>query len=378
LTSLPSLILPQSTADYLGTMRILILIGLCSLMLACSPERESTLPEVGPITSAVYASGVVKARDQYQAFGAVGGLVSHVHVQAGDTVRKGDALFTIDDRASSLGSQRAELAVDLLRQNAGGGSPVLEQLRLAVEQARTRLTNDSLMYMRQKHLWDQRVGSKVELDNRELAYTSARNSYKSATKAYTETRDRLRSELRMAENDLAMRRAAEGDHTVRSLLDGRVYAVLIERGELASTQRALAILGRADAFLLELQVDEYDIVRIAAGQRVWVTMDSYKDRVLEATVTRIDPLMNERSRTFTVEAEFVEPPPQLYPNLTVEANIVIAKKEKAITIPTSYLLDGKYVVTDAEEPQPLTIGLRDLQRVEVMEGLDSTTRIYRP
>jgi multidrug efflux pump subunit AcrA (membrane-fusion protein) len=332
---------------------------------------------MGPISDAVYASGVVKARDQYQAFAAVNGLVAYVHVEAGDTVRKGDALFTIDDRASSLGSQRAEMAVELLRQNAGAASPVLEQLRLNVEQGRTRLANDSLMYARQKNLWDQGVGSKAELDNRELAYTSARNAYGSAQKAYTETRTRLRNELRMAENELAQRRAAEGDHTVRSLVDGRVYDVLIERGELATTQRALAILGRTDAFVLELQVDEYDIVRVRPGQEVVLQMDAYRGLPLKATITRVDPLMNERSRTFNVEAVFSDPP-LLYPNLTAEANIIIQRKERALTIPAGYLVEERYVLTGEDERTEVEVGLRDLRRVEILSGIDSTTTLYQP
>ena len=357
-----------------AALRILPII---LLFAACSEKREGLSPTVGPITDAVYASGVVKARDQYQAYAAVNGLVSYVHVEAGDTVKKGDALFTIDDRASSLGSQRAELAVDLLRQNAGAASPVLEQLRINVEQTRTRLANDSLMYARQKNLWAQNVGSKAELDNRELAYTSARNAYQAAQKAYTETRTRLKNELRMAENELALRRAAQGDHTVRSLVDGRVYDVLIERGELATTQRPLAILGRADAFVLELQVDEYDIVRVAPGQAVVVTMDAYKGRTLQAAITRVDPLMNERSRTFTVEAVFTEPP-LLYPNLTAEANIIIQRKERALTIPADYLVDERYVLTGPDERTEVEVGLRDLRRVEILAGIDSPTTLYKP
>jgi HlyD family secretion protein len=360
-------------------MRYPVLFLFAAIVLAgCAPERETTKATITPITAAVYASGAVKATEQYQAFAAVNGLVSHVHVRSGDTVKAGDALFSIDDRASSLGSERAELAVELLRENAGSSSPVFEQLRLAVEQARTRLKNDSLMYVRQKNLWDKQVGSKADLDNRELAYLSARNAYQSAVKAYTEARSRMRNELRMAENELAMRRSAEGDHTVRSLLDGRVYEVLIERGELATTQRALAVLGRSDSFVLELQVDEYDIVRIAPGQQVWVSMDSYKDQVMEAIVTRIDPMMNERSRTFLVEARFIDPPRTLYPNLTVEANIVIDKKEQALTIPLAYLVDGRYVLTGPDQRTEVQVGLRDLQRVEVLAGIDSTTTLYRP
>ena len=343
----------------------------------CGTEKPNTKPALGPITEAVYASGVVKARDQYQAYAAVNGLVSYVHVEAGDSVNKGDALFTIDDRASSLGSQRAELAVDLLRQNAGASSPVLEQLRINVEQARTRLANDSLMYTRQKNLWDQGVGSKAELDNRELAYSSARNAYQAAQKAYAEMRTRLKNELRMAENELAMRRAAQGDHTVRSLVDGRVYDVLVERGELATQQRPLAVLGRTDDFLLELQVDEYDIVRVAPGQAVVVTMDAYRGRTLQATITRVDPLMNERSRTFTVEAVFTGPP-VLYPNLTAEANIIIQRKQRAMTIPAAYLVEDRYVLTSPDQRTEVEVGMLDLRRVEIIAGIDSTTTIFLP
>lgn len=359
-------------------MHIGFTLAAMGLLLACGTKRETTVPALGPITEAVYASGIIKARDQYQAYPSVTGIVAEVHVHSGDSVRKGDALFTIDDKATVLGTQRAELALELLRQNAGPGSPVLEQLRLAVEQARTRLVNDSLNYVRQKALWEKQIGSRAELDNRELAYTSARTALLTAQKAYAETRTRLSNELRMAENELALRRAAQGDHTVRSLLDGRVYDVLIERGELANPQRPLAIVGRADAFLLELQVDEYDIVRVRPGQDVLITMDSYKGQVLEGTVSRVGPLMNERSRTFTVEAVFKKAPPVLYPNLTAEANIVLARKERALTIPAAYLVDDRYVLVGRGERLAVQVGLRDLQRVEVLGGIDSATVILHP
>ena len=73
-------------------------------------------------------------------------------------------------------------------------------------------------------------------------------------------------------------------------------------------------------------------------------MDSYKGQVFEAVIEKIDPLMNERSRSFTVEARFTTRPPSLYPNLTAEANIIIRTKENAITIPRAYLLNDSTVV----------------------------------
>lgn len=347
-------------------------------LIGCGPKGPVIRPEVGPITEAVYASGVVKARDQYNAFANASGILRDVLVREGDTVKAGQALFIIDDRASALATRNAQVALDLRATNAEERSPVLKERRLAVELARSKLTNDSLLYARQQRLWAQRIGSRVEFEQRELAYGTARTDYANALAALEDTRTRLRSDLEMARNDLARSQVGQGDLTVRSQVDGRVFDVLLDKGELVSPQVPLAVVGRTDGFYLELQVDEFDITRIRPGQQVQVSMDSYRGQVLEATVTRIHPIMDPRSRTFTIEAAFVKPPPALYPYLTAEANIVVARKERALTVPAEYVIAGRYVLTGKDERRAVRIGLHDLQRVEILGGVDSITTLYRP
>jgi multidrug efflux pump subunit AcrA (membrane-fusion protein) len=138
------------------------------------------------------------------------------------------------------------------------------------------------------------------------------------------------------------------------------------------------VIGDASQFILELQVDEYDIARIKPGQKVFVTMDSYKGRVFEATITKIDPIMNDRSRSFKVEANFITLPENLYPNLTVEANILISTKENALTIPRNYLVDDDYVVLANGEKRKVITGLKDYQKVEIVQGLSKDEEIKRP
>ncbi len=120
---------------------------------------------------------------------------------------------------------------------------------------------------------------------------------------------------------------------------GRVYNILKEQGEIVTPQSAVAIIGDANNFILELQIDEFDIAKVQFGQKILVTMDSYKNQVFEAPVEKIDPIMNDRTRSFTVKADFVSRPPVLYPNLTAEANIIIQTKKKALTIPRNFLWD---------------------------------------
>ena len=147
---------------------------------------------------------------------------------------------------------------------------------------------------------------------------------------------------------------------------------------MVNLQTPLAVVGGAGNFILELQVDEYDIEKIKPGQQILVTMDSYKNEVFEAEVTRVLPLMNERTRSFTIEAVFTKGPPALYPNLTTEANIVLQTRENTITIPRDFLVnDSTVMLADGKERKVVT-GVMDFQKVEIINGLTTTDEIMKP
>ena len=348
------------------------------LLISCTQEREAITPERGPIVSAVYASGVVKAQQQYAASAVVNGVLAAVYVQAGDHVKLGDPLFRIDDRTAKVGVQAAESQYELARRNASQNSPLLSERRAAVALARDRMRQDSSLYARQKALWDQNIGSRLEMEQRELAFATSRTAFENAKASLRNTESELQNALVTARSNFENQVAMRDDRLIRSEVDGIVYAVNIESGELVTPQQKLAIIGRADAFEMELEVDEMDIASVRAGQEVAVTLDSYPDEVFTGEIARVDPLMDQRSRTFTVLANFTKAPPTLYPNLTVEANIVIEKKDSALTIPAAYLVEGDQVMVGEDELRPVKIGLRDLQKVEVLEGIDEGTEILRP
>jgi hypothetical protein len=88
--------------------------------------------------------------------------------------------------------------------------------------------------------------------------------------------------------------------------------------------------------------------------------------------------MNDRSKSFTVEATFVTKPATLFPNLTTETNIVIQTKEKALLIPRNYLLDDDHVLMQNKEKRKITTGLKDYQQVEILGGLTASDIILKP
>ena len=151
-----------------------------------------------------------------------------------------------------------------------------------------------------------------------------------------------------------------------------------EIGEMVNPQTPVAIIGKAGDFLLELQVDEYDISKVQLGQKILISMDSYKEEVFEGKVTKIFPIMDSKTKTFKVEAVFNKSPTRLFPNLTLEANILTQTKENALVIPRSYLLNDSKVINSDGDTLTVTTGIKNYQVVEITSGITESTQLIRP
>ena len=240
------------------------------------------------------------------------------------------------------------------------------------------MKNDSLLFFRQKELWKQEVGTKIEYEQRELAYQNSKTTYYSANVKYEDLKRQLDFNSSQSKKNLAISSEQVSDFTLKSEINGRVYSLLKNKGEIVGIQTPLAVIGDASAFILEMQVDEFDIFKIKLGLPVLVEMDSYKGKVFEAKVTKIYPLMNERSKTFLIEAEFIDRPELLYPNITCEASIVLETKEKVLLIPRSYLVNDSSVVKSNGDTVKIRTGLKDYQKVEVLAGLTADDELLKP
>jgi len=345
---------------------------------ACGKKKDQTKPKVADITESVYASARIKAENQYTIFPNLNGSIKTVYVEVGDTVSEGQILFRMDDITANLNAENAQLALNLSKENAQKGSDKIKELEINLAFAKEKIQLDTDLLQRQKSIWAQGVGSKAELDQRQLAFDNSKANLAAAKSKLDQVKFQLKNDLDRAKVNFAISKKQKVDFTIRSVRSGRLFDLLKKEGELVGTQTPLAIVGDANAFLIEMEVDQADITKIKIGQDVLLTMDSYKDQVFGALVSKVYPIMEEKTRTFKVEAKFKKMPVLLYPNLTAEANIIIFEKKNAITIPRNYLVEGKYVLLGKDEKREVKVGLKDYQKVEVLSGIDSSTVIYRP
>ncbi|MBL7902899.1 MAG: efflux RND transporter periplasmic adaptor subunit [Bacteroidia bacterium] len=352
-------------------------LGLISFLLhSCGKKTEQYTVNEAPITESVYASGIIKSKNQYQVFSKTNGLVEEVFVEEGALIQKGDAILRLSNPSSRLNTANSRLALELANQNARGEK--LKELQVGIELAKNKYLNDSLLWLRQKSLWEQKIGTQVELEQRELAFKTSQSNYRSALLRYADTKKTLDFQSEQALNNSRISESMEDDFIIRSETNGRLFNLLKEKGEMVTNMSPIATIGDDKAFIIELQVDEYDITRLETGQTVLVSLDSYKGRVFEGRVSKINRIMDERSRTFKIEAEFTNAPETLYPNLSVEANIVIQSKSSALLVPRNYLIADSFVLNPDKDKVPVITGLKDYNKVEILRGLKKGDVILKP
>lgn len=347
------------------------------LLVSCSSDSEKILPLETTMTESVYSSVIVQPDSLYQAYAAVGGILDHNLLEEGDIVSKGQPILQITNNAPKLNTDNARLALQLARDNYEGNAAVLSSIQDEISAMKLSLQSDSINFFRQKNLWEQQIGSKIDYDNRKLAYELSQNKLLLLKNKYKRTKNELETQLRQAENNFKTSQIASKDFTVTSKINGKVYALFKNPGEIVTMMDPLAAIGSKNIFIVEMLIDEVDIVKIKKGQKALITLDAYNSKVLETTINKIYPSKDQRSQTFKIEAIFNEIPEILYPGLAGEGNIIIAQKSKVLSIPKEYLIDGNKVQTK-NGTVIVTIGLQSMDKIEIISGIDADTYIYKP
>ncbi len=278
----------------LGGCPVSMLRWLCRSSLLATPVCVSLLCagtgcggsdlEIGPtaevkrkrIEHIVVATGTVEPEKDVQVRSRIAGIVETIHVDDGDTVKKGQPLLEIER--------------DLLEAQVREAEAALEGAR--VEQRYAKLALD-----RSEELKSGGAASQQKHDDSRSRYERARAGVSQAVAHF----DNLSTQLSYA--------------TVRSPMSGRVLEVHVEEGSAISPVTSvtggvvLVSLAGTDKLFLEGLVDENEVVRVVVGQQARIRTEAFPDRIFEGNVTKIAP-MGQRVQNvtyFKVEIEITDP-----------------------------------------------------------------------
>ena len=129
-------------------------------------------------------------------------------------------------------------------------------------------------------------------------------------------------------------------------------------------------------------VYEQDLTRVKVGQTAMIGIDAFPDRHFSAKVAYLYPTLNASTRTTQVRLELPNPDGQLRPGMFAHVDIAIGGAQPRLTVPLSAVIDNgsNQVVLLALDggrfkPQPVKLGLRSEDFVEILDGLKAGDRV---
>jgi len=318
------------------------------------------------------------ADSEYTVYALSPGTVVKKLVKEGDEVKRRQLLYVINNTAPAARLDAANITYEKAREDVSSGSRILNDLKLAMQNANIKFSNDSLQYLRLKNLWDQNVGTKTALDNAETQYRVSLNEKKSAREKYYSTLNDLNVSLKNAQSNMASAKNDLSNYLIRAQSNGTVYQMMKEKGEAVRANEAMVLIGKSADRLIKLAVDQQDINLVRPGQQVLLKTDATGDKIYEAKVVKVYPTMNEADQTFRVDAVFAGQNAQPFIHTSVEANIVIEKKQQALVIRVKSILNGDSVrikYGSKIKAVPVKIGIHTLDEVEIVSGIDEHSEV---
>lgn len=329
------------------------------------------------------ADGRTRVKDRFIVSAPLSGAVSRPALRAGDRVKQGDPLVTLDPSAPPLLDARSraqsEAQVRLSRAARAQAEARVDVARTALDFARVELE-------RTRNLSSSGSLPQVSLDAAELKWKTSEQEYASAKLGV----EMARFDQQTAEAALSSPTSPRGGVTLRSPTDGAVLRVLLEDGGVVPAGTAILEIG--DPRALEVVVDllSMDAVNVRPGAAVvverWGGDDalSAQVRTVEpAGFTKVSALGIEEQRVHVI-ADFTSPPSSraaLGDGYRIQARVVLFNLPDVVRVPLSALFrDGDawavYALTGASVTATrVSIGRRNQRYAEVLSGLAEGTRV---
>jgi membrane fusion protein, multidrug efflux system len=269
----------------------------------------------------------------------MGGQVRALYVKQGDVVRRGQLLLKLDDA--------------VIRQNVATARQGLEATKAQLQLAQG-------VYQRYKNLWDQHIGSEVQLMQ------------------YKTNVDALQANLKTQQENVKAAQEQLATTNVVSNVDGVADEVNIHVGETftGAPTNGIKIVNTRNLKVVT-NIPENYLARVSKGTPVLVSIPDV-NKTFKTSISVVSQAIGTLSRGFIAEAK-IPSDKDVKPNQTASIKIQDYAKSNAVTVPVNTLQSderGKFVLVAVKEGNKMVARKREVSvgelygdKLEVKSGL---------
>ncbi len=323
----------------------------------------------------VQCDGILEAPPEGELRASEPGLVAELPVSNGTNVRIGEILLRLANPALAAQQRHAEAELARLQGETAAAAAARQQATADAQHLREVVAGD-------RRLLDGGAIPRSQLDDDELASRNAAARERAATERLAALRGPS-GQLELARAAAAATERQAAALTLHSPRDGTVYGLPARVGETVREGQLVASVVDPEHPRVRLRVDQPDVPRVAAGQRLAVTFAGMPGRQWTGQVTRVTPVLRRTDgrEVGEVVGEISDPARLLPLNASVDAVIVLAQAANVLSVPRAALYregDRRFVYVLRRghvHRREVTVGLVGLNEVEITGGLAAGERV---
>ncbi|APF01683.1 TPA: efflux RND transporter periplasmic adaptor subunit [Pseudomonas putida] len=334
------------------------------------------------IESSVTALGTLQPRRYVDVGAQASGQIHKLHVEVGDSVRKGQLLVEIDPSTQQARLDAGRFSIDNLK------------AQLAEQRAQYLLAQQQLKRQRDLAAAGATRDEDVQTAAAQLKVTQARI-------------DMFLAQIRQAQASLRSDEAELGYTRIYAPMDGTVVAVDAREGQTLNAQQQTPLIlriAKLSPMTVWAQVSEADIGKVKPGMTAYFTTLAGGKRRWTSTVRQVLPIppkpLEQASQgggspasvsngsagsqvvQYSVLLDVDNPDGALMAEMTTQVFFVAGTASQVLTVPLAALDDGdglrlaRVLTGDGKvEQRQVRTGLSDRLRVQVLDGLSEGERL---
>ena len=352
------------------TISLLLALALALSLAGCQKEETVTAPagvavqvqtvEAQDIASENTVSGQVTAGSETSVYVTATAKCTAVYVEAGDAVKAGDMICSLDMESSLAQYRAAEIGYTSAASSYSAQKDILDRQVALYE----KNWNDT------KALFEIGAASQSEVDQMELQYLS--------TKAQRDsTLAQLEASMQSAKSSYEQLALAMENIDSRGNVIAPVDGVLASsEGGMVSPSYAVAVIDGAEQMKVNVMVSEALVPKLAIGDTVTVRV-SAADAEFEGVIRSVEKTANQVTKLYTVTVTVPAEVEGLLSGMFADVTFHTAVSESAVVVPSEAILtssDRQYVFiveNDTAKRVDITTGLTGSGMTEVTSGLDA-------
>ncbi len=329
-------------------MRLGVIPLVCLLVAGCSREQDkaeaastkapeplavqTVAAQTRLIDKSISITGALHPDETVSVSSEVPGRITAIHVDFGQSVRKGQVLAELDRQELNLAVERSKAALAQALARLGlnpeqqdlrpDSTPNIRQATAQMEDARSKYENASRL-VKTGDISQERF---TEIQKVYQARQAGLEAAGDESRTLLASVQALRTEVKLAQKRL-------NDASMRAPFDGSVSEKLVSPGQYLKENTPILTLVKSSPVRLRVEVPETAAGAIRVGSTLTFTTDAAPGTQFNAVVRQLNPALDAKSRTLMAEARMTLSDPRLRPGMFVQVELVLSKGNEAVFVP---------------------------------------------